>query len=153
MRKLCLKDIVKTAKIIKKANLREEIRRMSKEYTESVKEEIKEYIPVKTGSDEESMDQYNAQLELYAKQLSMARSEAGYTLGIDIVMLLIDVAANDVVEDQVYDLFAGIFEKTKEEISGQSLDALLDDIEKLVNENDIANFWKRVNQLQEIRKE
>ena len=52
MRKLCLKDIVKTAKIIKKANLREEIRRMSKEYTESVKEEIKEYIPVKTGSAE-----------------------------------------------------------------------------------------------------
>lgn len=150
MRKLNLKDVIKTARIIKKANLREEIRQSMKNYSDSVKEGIKDFIPVKTGDGEEDMKRYQKELETYSAKLVIAKSEASFAGGIDAVMILIDAAANETVEDAVYDLLAGITEKSKEEISNQSLDALMDDIEKIAKENDFANFMKRVNQLLDL---
>lgn len=150
MRKLNLKDVIKTARIIKKANLREEIRQTMKNYSDSVKEGIKDFIPVKTGDSEEDMKRYQNDLETYSAKLAIAKSEASFAGGIDAVMILIDAAANETVEDAVYDLFAGITEKSKEEISNQSLDALIDDIEKIAKENDFANFMKRVDQLLDL---
>lgn len=150
MRKLNLKDVIKTARIIKKANLREEIRQTMKNYSDSVKEGIKDFIPVKTGDSEEDMKRYQNDLETYSAKLAIAKSEASFAVGIDAVMILIDAAANETVEDAVYDLFAGITEKSKEEISNQSLDALMDDIEKIAKENDFANFMRRVNQLLDL---
>ena len=150
MRKLNLKDVIKTARIIKKANLREEIRQTMKNYSDSVKEGIKDFIPVKTGDGEEDMKRYQKELETYSAKLAIAKSEASFAGGIDAVMILIDAAANETVEDAVYDLLAGITEKSKEEISNQSLDALMDDIEKIAKENDFANFMKRVNQLVDL---
>ena len=150
MRKLNLKDVIKTARIIKKANLREEIRQTMKNYSDSVKEGIKDFIPVKTGDSEEDMKRYQNDLETYSAKLAIAKSEASFAGGIDAVMILIDAAANETVEDAVYDLLAGITEKSKEEISNQSLDALMDDIEKIAKENDFANFMRRVNQLLDL---
>ena len=150
MRKLNLKDVIKTARIIKKANLREEIRQTMKNYSDSVKDGIKDFIPVKTGDSEEDMKRYQNDLETYSAKLAIAKSEASFAGGIDAVMILIDAAANETVEDAVYDLLAGITEKSKEEISNQSLDALMDDIEKIAKENDFANFMKRVNQLADL---
>lgn len=150
MRKLNLKDVIKTARIIKKANLREEIRQTMKNYSDSVKDGIKDFIPVKTGDSEEDMKRYQNDLETYSAKLAIAKSEASFAGGIDAVMILIDAAANETVEDAVYDLLAGITEKSKEEISNQSLDALIDDIEKIAKENDFANFMKRVNQLLDL---
>ena len=150
MRKLNLKDVIKTARIIKKANLREEIRQTMKNYSDSVKDGIKDFIPVKTGDSEEDMKRYQNDLETYSAKLAIAKSEASFAVGIDAVMILIDAAANETVEDAVYDLLAGITEKSKEEISNQSLDALMDDIEKIAKENDFANFMKRVNQLADL---
>lgn len=150
MRKLNLKDVIKTARIIKKANLREEIRQTMKNYSDSVKEGIKDFIPVKTGDGEEDMKRYQKELETYSAKLAIAKSEASFAGGIDAVMILIDAAANETVEDAVYDLLAGITEKSKEEISNQSLDALMDDIEKIAKKNDFANFMKRVSQLLDL---
>ncbi len=150
MRKLNLKDVIKTARIIKKANLREEIRQTMKNYSDSVKEGIKDFIPVKTGDSEEDTERYQKELETYSAKLAIAKSEASFAGGIDAVMILIDAAANETVEDAVYDLLAGITEKSKEEISNQSLDALMDDIEKIAKENDFANFMRRVNQLLDL---
>ena len=150
MRKLNLKDVIKTARIIKKANLREEIRQTMKNYSDSVKDGIKDFIPVKTGDSEEDMKRYQNDLETYSVKLAIAKSEASFAGGIDAVMILIDAAANETVEDAVYDLLAGITEKSKEEISNQSLDALMDDIEKIAKENDFANFMRRVNQLLDL---
>ena len=150
MRKLNLKDVIKTARIIKKANLREEIRQTMKNYSDSVKEGIKDFIPVKTGDGEEDIKRYQKELETYSAKLAIAKSEASFAGGIDAVMILIDAAANETVEDAVYDLLAGITEKSKEEISNQSLDALMDDIEKIAKENDFANFMKRVSQLLDL---
>ena len=150
MRKLNLKDVIKTARIIKKANLREEIRQTMKNYSDSVKDGIKDFIPVKTGDSEEDMKRYQNDLETYSAKLAIAKSEASFAGGIDAVMILIDAAANETVEDAVYDLLAGITEKSKEEISNQSLDALMDDIEKIAKENDFANFMRRVNQLLDL---
>ena len=62
-------------------------------------------------------------------------------LGIDITMTLVDVMANDEVETKLYDLLSDVFETKAEELS---LEALAENISKLVKENDVKRFFKLV---------
>ena len=45
-------------------------------------------------------------------------------------------------EEQIYELLAGIMEKKPEEVSGISLDKLIEDIKVIAQENNLVSFFK-----------
>lgn len=45
-------------------------------------------------------------------------------------------------ENQIYELLAGIMEKTPEEVQGLTLDKLIEDIKVISEENNLVSFFK-----------
>jgi uncharacterized protein YaaR (DUF327 family) len=45
-------------------------------------------------------------------------------------------------EKQIYELLAGIMEKTPEEVQGLSVDKLIEDIKVIAEENNLVSFFK-----------
>ena len=96
MRKINLGDTFKMAKIIRNGNL-----------TESFKRSFAEGKTSKDATEKEKEDKQEQ-------------------IGINLIMDILTACANDKVEEQVYDLLAGITEKKKEDIQNQSLDTTLE---------------------------
>ena len=112
MRKINLGDTFKMARIIKDGNLIESIKRS--------------FAEGKTSEDATEKEKEDKQEQI----------------GINLIMDIFAACANDKVEEQVYDLLAGITEKKKEDIQNQSLDTTLEEISKIAEENNIVNFLK-----------
>lgn len=68
-------------------------------------------------------------------------------LGIEIVFSLIDSASDSKTEDAIYELFAGITEKSVEDIKNQSLEATKEDFTRIAEENNLKNFFKSASRL------
>ena len=66
----------------------------------------------------------------------------GGRVGMDVVMEVLASCTDAGCEAQVYDILAGICEKTEEEIKNQSLECTVGEIKKICTENNIVNFLK-----------
>lgn len=62
----------------------------------------------------------------------------GMNLAIDILCSCVD---GD-IESQIYEFLSGPCEKKPEDIKNQSLEATVEDIKRICEENNIINFWK-----------
>lgn len=122
MRKLQTQDVFKMARIIKKANM---------------KDMIKEAI--------HKGQLINADHNLSEEERSRAQNE----VGVDIFMGLIDSCSDVKLEELLYDFLSGVFETSSvEDIGRMSLDSLIDNIKKMIQENDIGAFFKAAGRLQ-----
>lgn len=63
-------------------------------------------------------------------------------VGLNAFMDIMCSCCESKVENQLYDLIAGITEKTAKDIEGQSLESTIEDIKKICEENNIVNFIK-----------
>lgn len=114
MRKINLEDTFKFARMIKEANLTNDIKDA---YLAGKKE----------GADEEEV-------------------------GVTAFMNILCSCSDKKVEVQLYDLLAGITEKTADMVKVQSLDATVSDLKKICEENNITNFLKSASRLSEAIK-
>lgn len=62
--------------------------------------------------------------------------------GFDFVWNLFDIATEQEGEIYLYEFLAGPFEMTPEEVANLDMDILLDNMQKLVTENNLAAFFK-----------
>lgn len=61
--------------------------------------------------------------------------------GFDLVWNLFDVATETPGEQAVYEFLAGPFEMTPEQVADLDLDVLIENLKKLVEENNLRNFF------------
>lgn len=62
--------------------------------------------------------------------------------GFDLIWNLFDVATEPEGEGAIYEFLAGPFEMTPAEVCDLDLDQLLDNLQQLASENNLANFFK-----------
>lgn len=68
-------------------------------------------------------------------------------VGMDFMVDVLCVCAEEETETQIYDLLAGICEKKPDEIRDQSLEATAEDIRRIIQENNIVNFFRSASRL------
>lgn len=61
--------------------------------------------------------------------------------GFDLVWNLFDAATETAGERAIYDFLAGPFEMTPEQVADLDLDVLIDNLKKLVEENNLGTFF------------
>ena len=62
--------------------------------------------------------------------------------GFDLIWSLFDVATEPEGEGAIYEFLAGPFEVTPEELADLDLDKLMEGLQQLARENNLANFFK-----------
>lgn len=63
-------------------------------------------------------------------------------IGMDLVMNILCSCTDENIENQIYEFLSGPCEKKPEDIKSQSLEATVEDIKRICEENNIINFWK-----------
>lgn len=63
-------------------------------------------------------------------------------IGVCAFMDILCSCSDEIVEGQIYDLLAGICEKTAEDIKKQSLETTVEDVKNICKENNVVNFLK-----------
>jgi hypothetical protein len=69
-------------------------------------------------------------------------------VGVQIFFAIVEGCADEKTEEKIYDLIGGIAEISAEDIKKQSLDATVDIIKKISEENDIMAFFNQAGSLQ-----
>lgn len=111
MRKIITSDVFKMARIIRKANAKEEM--------------IKVFSKMEELKGDES------------KTLEDVKKE----VGMEIVAYLIESCGDEEVEKLLYNLLSGIAEKKENDIKNQSLDTTIEMLKQIAKENDLQNFF------------
>lgn len=111
MRKLITADVFKMARIIRKANAKEEIKKIFSQISEAKKDK--------------------------KKNIDDVQREAG----MEFIAFLVESCGNEEVEKALYELLAGVAEKTSDEIKTQSIDATINLVKQIAKENDLQNFF------------
>lgn len=70
-------------------------------------------------------------------------------VGVDFISDVLCACSDEKTESQLYELLAGICEKKPDEIRNQSLETTLEDIQRIISENNILNFLKSASKLSE----
>ena len=68
-------------------------------------------------------------------------------VGIEVVLTCIEACANDGMEKSIYELLSGIAENSPEDIEKMTLEALIELVQKIVTENNVANFFNAAQKL------
>lgn len=68
-------------------------------------------------------------------------------VGLEVILTLISAAGEKEVENQIYDLIAGIKECQPEEVKNLSLDGLKSDVKTIIEQNDLKSFFKSASNL------
>ncbi len=68
-------------------------------------------------------------------------------VGIDFVCEVLCACSEERTETQLYDLLSGVCEKKPEEIRSQSIETTVQDIQRIVEENNVLNFFKSASRL------
>ena len=149
MREISLEDTFKFARLLKDSNILNIVRDA---YVKGKKEEIrirniKEtfLIGIDVSKDDENLE---ASEEAAKKEAEKAQEE----LGVDTIIQIICACSDKKSEYQIYDLLAGITEKTAETIKTQPMKVTVSDIKEIIRENDIVNFWESASKLSEAIK-
>ena len=128
MRKLITSDVFKMARIIKEAKVKGAITEIFKSKA-GIKADIKE-------SDSEDVK------EAKRKALDEEQKAAGF----EAVMTVLEACSTEKLEEMFYEFFGGIVEKTPDAVRKQSLEVTIEEIKAIVENNNIANFFKLAGQ-------
>jgi len=118
MRKLNTQDLFNFTKIMKAANLKEELQPL-----------FSKGKAIKVKAKDEN-------IEDNVKQI-----------GIEAILTVIEACGNAGVEDKVYKFLAGPFEMDEKAIAGLSIEALFEKFEQLAGENNLTVFFNRAANL------
>lgn len=80
------------------------------------------------------------QIKSVAEQANTVRDV--WAFGFDFVWNLFDIATEKTGEVCIYEFLAGPFEMTPEEVRDLDMDVLLENLQRLVTENNLAAFFK-----------
>lgn len=111
MRKINTSDVFKLARIVRKANMKEEVKKIFSQITEAKKDDSKNIDDVQR------------------------------EVGMEMIAYLIEACGDELVEKDIYGLLAGISEKKESDIKNQSIDATIEMLKQIAKENDIQNFF------------
>lgn len=146
MRQINLEDIFKFARLLKDSNITKIIKDAyvnGKKETSRIRNINDVFL---SGADVSKDDEdLKAAEEAVKKEAEKAQEE----IGADTIMQIICACSDKKAEYQIYDLLAGITEKTAETIKNQPLKVTVSDIKEIIRENDIVNFWESASKLSE----
>lgn len=131
MRKINTQDVFKLARLVKAAGIKDIVSDMFASGL-SISREIK----VDENATEE--EKKKAKQELDRKQEEF---------GVNAIFTLLENCCSPDLEKKVYDLMAGITEKTPDAVMNQSLDVTIDDVKEIAKNNNIIDFFKKASQL------
>lgn len=63
-------------------------------------------------------------------------------VGIDGFLTILEALADKKAEAAIYEVLAGPFEATSQEVASMQLDVLMENLKRLVEENDLKRFFK-----------
>lgn len=147
MRKINLEDTFKLARLLKDSNIMQIIKdaymngKKEANRIQSIKEKFLTGIDV--SKDAENLEV--AAEEEAKKEADKAQEE----MGVNVILDIICSCSDKKTEYQVYDLLAGITEKTADIIKTQPLEETISDIKEICRENNITNFLKSASRLSE----
>lgn len=111
MRKIITADVFKMARIIRKANAKEEI--------------IKIFSKIDKAKKDDSKKIEDVQKEI----------------GMEIIAYLIESCGDEEVEKLLYNLLSGIAEKKEADIKNQSFETTIEMLKEIAKENNLQNFF------------
>lgn len=121
MRKIQTQDVFKLARIMKQTKLKDQISEL-----------------VKKGNE------ISNSKAIIAKE---GREKAKEQFGIEVALALIEECADPKAEKLIYEFIAGIAEKQPKDIETQSLQTTIEQIQQIVSENNIMNFFNTASRL------
>lgn len=131
MRKINTQDVFKLARLIKAAGIKDIVSNM---FASGLR--ISKEIQVDENASEE--EKKKAKQELDRKQEEF---------GVNAIFTLLENCCSPDLEKKVYDLVAGITEKTPDAVMNQSLEVTIDDVKEIAKNNNIIDFFKKASQL------
>lgn len=120
MRKINTGDVFKMARLLKNANVMDAVKDA---YTAAKKEDM-------------------------AEDAHKGDAEKG-SIWVDAAMKVLASCTSQQAEEQFYDLMAGICENKPEDIRNRPLDGLIEDIRRICEENNVANFLRSASDFAE----
>lgn len=139
MRKLCLQDTFRFARLMKLTK--------SKELVSSIVETIgieqqkrKRLLDQISKKLEEAPDDEKASIKA-SLEATKADNEWMTKVGIDAFLSILECAAENGVEDSVYRFLAPVWETKPEDVAAMSIEACIDNIKQMVAENDFLRFF------------
>lgn len=121
MRKINTSDIFKTMRLLKTAGVKEELLPMIKNYADQLR---------RASQNAENADTDNTALV--------------ESVGIFAILSVMEVLATANCESSVYEILAGIFGNTADEVANMDLDELALNLEIMAAENDLKKFFTTV---------
>lgn len=139
MRKLCLQDTFRFARLMKVTKSKDAIAGILKNIQEAKKER-------KTVLDALRVDLLaadDAEKPIIQKALEEAQKDEDWvvSVGIDAFLIILECAAENGAEEAVYKFLAPVWEMKPEEVAALSLEAFADNIKQMVSENDFRRFF------------
>lgn len=132
MRAINTQDVFRLSRIIKTIDIKAELPGIVKQIEKM--NEVK--LSIQEDDSEEVKEQKKAEYE-----------EIMVKVGIDIVFGIIEKCSDPKQEKAIYELLGGILEKDAKKIAEQPIKDTIEDIKQIVEENDIAVFFKLSAQL------
>lgn len=131
MRKINTQDVFKLARIIKGAGIKEVVSDM---FAKGIQISRENELP--DGATEEEISQ---------AQQQMARKQEEF--GVNAVFTILENCCSVDLEKKVYDLLAGITEKTPDAVMNQTFETTVEDVKEIAKNNDLIGFFKKASQL------
>ncbi len=135
MRKINTGDVFKMARLLKNASVMEAVR-------DAYKAAKREDVAVGAHKGDA------AKGEAVAESAHKGEADKG-GIWVDAAMKVLASCTSQQAEEQFYDLMAGICENKPEDIRNRSLDGLIEDIRRICEENNVANFLRSASDFAE----
>lgn len=139
MRKLCLEDTFRFARLMRVTKSKEAIAGINK----SIQKAKKERKAILDGLRAGLLEADETERPIIERALEEAKRDNDWleSLGIDVFLVILDCAAENGAEEAVYRFLAPVWEKTTEEVAAMSIESCVEAVKKMVAENDFSCFF------------
>lgn len=139
MRKLCLEDTFRFARLMRVTKSKEAISGIKK----SIQEAKKEQKAILDGLRAGLLEADETERPIIERALEEAKRDNDWleSLGIDVFFVILDCAAENGAEEAVYRFLAPVWEKTTEEVASMSIESCVEAVKQMVAENDFSCFF------------
>ena len=139
MRKLCLQDTFRFARLMKVTKSKEAIAGI----LNNIQAAKKERKAVLDGLRAELLEADEAEKPIIQKALEEAKKDEDWvvSVGIDAFLIILECAAENGAEEAVYKFLGPVWEMKPEEVAAMSIEACIEAVKKMVAENDFARFF------------
>ena len=139
MRKLCLSDSFRFARLMKVTRSKDAIAGI----LNNIKAAKKERKTILDGLRAGLLEADETEKPMIQKALEEAQKDDDWfiSVGIDAFLIILECAAETGAEEAVYKFLAPVWEKKPEEVAAMSIEACIEAVKQMMAENDFVRFF------------